>query len=134
MQKFLLPVRALKLSRLKGGSIGSRRETCVNCGGLIAMLPCLHRGHIYTKTKVWVWRDQKCILLLGAKTPLTSVGRKTTPSQVSRYRPENRDLHKFGWTDRHGTVFAPRQFLNQKEATGMESPEMYFTSWCKNPS
>ena len=56
------------------------------------------------------------------------------PSQRSRNRPENENLLKLGLTYRHGTVFAPREYLYQKEATGMERPEMYSPSWCKNPS
>ena len=43
-------------------------------------------------------------------------------------------MRKLGWTYRYGTVFAPRQYLHQKEATGMESPEMYIPSRCKKPS
>ena len=48
--------------------------------------------------------------------------------------PENGNLRILGWTCHHGAVFAPRQYLYQKEATGMESPEMYSTSRCKNPT
>ena len=62
-------------------------QTCVNWGGPIAILPCLHRGNIYIKTKIRVWRDQKCIRLVSAKTPLTCAGRQITPSQGSWYRP-----------------------------------------------
>ena len=32
------------------------------------MVPCLHQGNIYTKRKLRVWRDQKCIPLIGVKT------------------------------------------------------------------
>ena len=134
MQKPLLPVRAVKLSHLKRVRIGPRTETCVHWDGPIAMVPYVHQGNIYFKKKLRVWRGQKCILLLGAKTPLTCVGRETTPSQGSWYRPDNRNLHKLGWTYRHGTVFAPIQYLYPKKATGMERPEMYSPSWCKNPS
>ena len=31
------------------------------------MVPCLHQGNIYTKRKLRIWRDQKCIPLVGAK-------------------------------------------------------------------
>ena len=103
-------------------------------GGPIAMVPCLYQGNIYTKRTIRVWRDQKCIPLVGAKTPLTCAGRQTTPYQGSRYKAENRNLRKFGWTYRHGTVFVPRQYLYQKKATGMDRPEIYFPSWLKNPS
>ena len=166
-------------------------ESCVNWDGNIAMVPCLQQGNIYTKMKLWVWRDQKCITLVGAKTILTCAGRQNTPSQGRQYRAQNRKLnqlrrkyrhgclhqgnnytkrklrvwrdekcipivgaktiltsagrqsipfrgrqyraqrgklHKLGRTYRHGTVFAPRQYLYQKEATGIERPEMYSAS------
>ena len=131
MQKPLLPVRAVKLSRLKEGSIGSRAETCLNWGGPITMVPCLHQSNIYIKRKLRVWRDQKCIALVGAKNPLTCAGHQTTPSQGSLCRAENGNL---GWSYHHGTMFAPRQYLYQKEDKGMESPEMYFPSRCKKRS
>ena len=59
---------------------------------------------------------------------------QTTLSQCSRYRPKNGSLHKLGWTYCHGTMFAPRQYLFQKDDKGMERPEMYAPSRCKNPS
>ena len=96
------------------------------------MVPCLHQGNIYITRKLRVWRDQKYIQLVGAKTPLPSVGRQTTPSQGSLYRPENGNLRKFGCTYHHGTVFAPRQCLYQKEAMCMERPEIYSPILCKN--
>ena len=107
VQKLLLPVQVIKLLRIKGVGVGSRTVTCVNWGGPIAMVPCLHQGNIYIKRKLRLWRDQKCIALVDAQTPLTCAGRQTTPSQGSRYRPENRSLRKLGWTDRHCTVVAP---------------------------
>ena len=62
-----LPVRAVKIPRLDGGGIGPRTESCVICDGPIAMVPCLHQGNIYTKRKLRVRRDQKCIPLVGEK-------------------------------------------------------------------
>ena len=97
------------------------------------MVPSLHQGNTYIKRKPQVRRDQKCIPLLSAKTPLTCAGRQTTPSQGSRYRPENGNWRKKGWTYCHGTVCVPRQYLYQNEATGMEKPEMYFPTKCKTP-
>ena len=73
------------------------------------MVPCLHQGNIYIQRKLRVWREQKCISLVGAETPLTCAGRQTTPSHGERYRAENGDLRKLGWTYRHGTMFAPRK-------------------------
>ena len=75
MQKPYLPVRAFKIPRLEGYGIGPRMESCVIWDGPIAMVPSLHQGDIYTKRKLRVWRDQKCILLVGAKPylPVRSV-------------------------------------------------------------
>ena len=128
------PMRAVKLHCLKGVGIGPRTETCVKWGGHTAMVPSLHQGNVYIKRKLRVWRDQKCIPLVGAKIPRSCVGRQTTPPQVSRYRADNGNLRKLVWTYRHGTVFAPSQYLYQKEATGMERQEMYSLIGCKNPS
>ena len=132
MQKPYLPVRAVKIPRLEGGSIRPRAESCIKGGEPIAMVPCLHQGNIYTKRKLRVWRDQKCIPLVGAKTILTCAGRQITPSRGRQYSAQYGKLRKLGGTYRHGTVFAPRQYLYQKEATGMERPEMYSASRCKN--
>ena len=117
--------------RYKAGS-GNLRKLCVDLSPMWTHY--LHQGNIYIKRKLWVWRDQKCILLVGAKTSLTSADRQTTPSHESRYRDENRNLRKFWWTYRHGNFFAPRQYSHQKEATSIESPEMYFLIRCKKPS
>ena len=91
-------------------------------------------GYRETRNALRVWRDQKCIPLVGAQTPLTFSYRQTTPSQGGRHRAESGNLCKFRWTYRHITVFAPRQYLYQKEAKGMEKPEMYSPSGCKNPT
>ena len=130
MQKPQLPVRAVKLPLLKGGGIGPRTETCINWGGAIVMVPCLHQGNIYIKRKLRIRKDQKCIPQVGAKTPLTCANCQPTPSQRRRYRAVNGNLRKLGWTYRHGIVFAPIQYLTQKEATGIKRPEMYFPSPC----
>ena len=73
-KKALLPVRAVKLPRLKGVGIGIGTKTSVNWGGPIAMVPCLQQGNICIKRKLWVWRGQKCIFLVGAKSPFTVAG------------------------------------------------------------
>ena len=134
MQKPLLPVRAVTLSRLKGGGIGSRTETCLNWGGPIATVLYLHQGNIYIARKLRVWRDWKCIPIVGAKSPCTCASRQTTPFQKSQYRPESGNLRKLGWTYHQCNMFAPRQYLYQREAMGMERPEMYSSTWCKNPA
>ena len=89
----------------RGRRFGTRTESCLNWDGPIAMVPCLHHGNIYTKTKLRAWTDQKCIPLVDAITPLTCVGRKNTPSRGRRYRAQNGKLPKLGQTYRHGTVF-----------------------------
>ena len=92
----LSPVRAVKLSRVKGLVIRSRTETCANWGGPIAIVPCLHHRNIYITWKITVWRDQKCIPLVGVKISLTCAGRQATPSQGSRYIAEYAKLLKLG--------------------------------------
>ena len=125
-------MRAVKIPRIEGGSIGPRTESLVNWDGPMAMVPCLHQGNIYTKRKLRVWRDQKCIPLVGAITPLKCEGRQSTPSRGRQYRAQNGKFGKLGRTYGHGTVFAPRKYFHQKEATGMERPEMYSVSRCNN--
>ena len=61
----------------------------VNYDGPINRVPCLHQGNIYTKRKLRVWRDQKCIPLVGAITPLNGVGRQITPSRGRQYSDKN---------------------------------------------
>ena len=123
---------AIKILGLKGGSIRPRTESWVNWDGPMAMVPCLHQGNIYTKRKLQVWRNQKCIPLVSAITPLTCAGRKSTPYRGRQYRAQNRKLGKLGRTYGHGTVSAPRKYLYQNEATGMKRPEMYSVSRCNN--
>ena len=103
-------------------------------GKTYAMVLCLHQRNIYIKRKLRIWRDRKCIFLVGAKSPLTCARLQSTPSQWRRYGAEKGNLRIMGWTYRHGIVLAPRQYLYQKEATGMERPEMYFPSRCKKPT
>ena len=127
-------MRAVKIPHLEGGSIGPRSESCVNCDGPISMVSCSHQGNIHSKQKLREWRDQKCIPLVGAITPLTSAGRKNTPSRWRQYRTQNGKFGKLGRTYGHGTVLAPRKYSYQKEATGMERPEMYSASRCNYPT
>ena len=125
-------MRAVIILRLDGGSIGPRAESLVNWDRPMAMVPCFHQGNIDTKRKLRVWIDQKCIPLVGAITTLTSVGRHNTSSRGRKYRAQNGKLGKLGRTYGHGTVFAPRKYLYQKEATRMERPEIYSVSRCNN--
>ena len=97
-----------------------------------AIVPCLHQSNVYIKRKLQVWRFQKCIPLLGAKTALTCAVRQTTPSHVSQYRAENGNLRTSGSTFRHGSVFAPKKHSYQKEATGIECPIIHSSTRWKN--
>ena len=115
-------MRAVIVPRLEGDSIGPRIESLGNWDGPIAMVPCLHQGNIYNKRKLRVWRDQKFIPLVGAIATLTCAGRQSTPSG------------KLGRTNGQCTMFEPRKYLYQKEATGMERPQMYSVSRCNNPT
>ena len=73
---------------LEGGRIGPSTESCINCDGTISMVPCLHQGNIYIKRKLQVCRDQKCIPLMCAITPLNCEGRQNTPTRGRQYRTE----------------------------------------------
>ena len=90
------------------------------------MVPCFHQSNVYIKRKLRVWTVQKCICLVGAKASLTCAGLQMNTSHASQYRAENGNLLKSGSIICHGTVFPPKQCLYQKQATGMESPKMYF--------
>ena len=94
----------------------------------IAMVPRLHQSNGYIKWKLRAWRVQKCIALLGADTVLMTAWPQSTPFHGGWYRAPNGNMRKFGPTNPHGTAFAPKQWLYQKEATGMESPKMYCPS------
>ena len=115
-------MRAVIIPRLEGGSIGPRRESLVNWNVPVAMVLCLHQGNIYIKRKLRVWRDQKYIPLVGAITPFNCAGRHNTPSRGRQYKAQYGKVGKLGRTYGHGTVFAPRKDLYQKEVTGMERP------------
>ena len=80
-----------------------RTESCLNWDRPIAMVPWLHQGNIYSKRKLRAWRNQKCIPLVGAITPLTCPGPQNTPSRGRLYRAQNGKLPKVGRTYRHGT-------------------------------
>ena len=71
----------------RGRRFVPRTESCLNCDRPISFVPCLPQGNIYIKRKLRAWRDQKCIPLIGAITPLTCAGRQNTPSRGSRFWP-----------------------------------------------
>ena len=111
-------MRAVIIPRLEGGSTGPRTESFVNWDGPMAMVPCLDQGNIYTKRKLRVWRDQKCIPLVGAITPLNCAGRHNTPSRGRQYRAQNGKFGKLGRTYGHGTVFALTKIFMPKGSYG----------------
>ena len=113
------------------GSIGSREEICETLGLPNPMVPCLHQCNGYIKRKLREWRVQKCIALVGEDTVLTIAGPQTTPCHGGQYRVQRGNLRNFGPSKPHGTAFAPMQWLYQKEATGMESSNMYCPSRCR---
>ena len=79
MQIPYLPVRGRKLLRFIGGSIVPKIEICEIFGLPIPMDTHLHQSNGYIKRKLWAWRLQNCIALVGANTALTSAGPQTTP-------------------------------------------------------
>ena len=96
-------------------------EICKTLGLQIPMVPRLHQSNGYIKRKLHVWRAEKCNALVGTETVLISAGPQTTPFHGEQYWAENGNIRKFGPTNPHGTAFAPKEWLDQKEAMGMES-------------
>ena len=127
-------VRACKIPCLIGGGIGPRTETCVNWGGPIAMVPCLHQDNLYIQRKLRVWREQKCFPIVGGKNPCTSAGRQTTLSHGVGIRQRREICVNLGGLNAMGSMFVTRQYLYPKEATGKERTEMYSTSRWRNPT
>ena len=123
-------MRVRKLPRLIQGSIWPKTEIWGNSGQPFAMVQCLHQSNVCIKRKLGLWRAQKCISLVGAKSAPTFVGQQTNPSHVRLYMPESGNLGKSGASFRYGAVFAAKQCLHQKEAREMERPKMYFFSGC----
>ena len=116
-----LPLRGSKLPRFMGGSIGPRMEICETLSLPIPMVPHLHQSNGYIKRKLRAWKIQKRIALVGADTELITVWLQSTPFHGGWYRAPNANMRNFGPTNPHGTAFAPKQWLYQKEATAMES-------------
>ena len=116
-----LPLSGSKVPRFIGGSIGPRMEICETLALPIPMVPCLHQSIGFIKRKLRAWRVQKCIALVGSDTVLTTAQKQSTPFHVGKYRAQNGNMRNFGPTNQHGTACAPKQWLYQKEATGMES-------------
>ena len=106
-------------------------EICEISGLSIPMVPRLHPSNGYMKRNLRAWRVQKCIALVGADTVLTSAGPETTTFHWGQYMAQNGNMRNFGPTNPHGTAFAPKQWLYQKEGTCMQSLKMYCPSRCR---
>ena len=134
MEKPHLPVQVCKLPCLMGGSKGPKMEICKISGLPIGTVLRSHKRNVYIKSKLRVWRTQKCIPLVLGTTPPTCTGLQTIPFHGWLYRAENGNMRNFGPTNPHGTAFSPKQCLYQKEVMCMESPKMYCPSPWKNPT
>ena len=132
MQKQYLPMRGRKLLRFMGGSIGPRMEIFETSGIPIPVVPRLHQSNGYIRKQLRVWIAQKCIVLDGAETVLTTYLPQTTPFQWGQYSAGNGNMRDFDPLNPHSTEFALKQLLYQKEATGMESSKIYYRSRCRN--
>ena len=105
-------------------------EICETLALPTPMIPHFHQRNGYIKSKLWAWRVQKCIALVGADTVLTTAWPQTAQFHGA-CRAQNGNMRNFGPTNPHGTAFAPKQWLYQNEATGMESSKMYCPSRCR---
>ena len=126
-----LPVRGRKVLRFMGSSIGPRIEKCENTGLQLSIVPRLHQSNGYIKWRLRAWRVQKCNASDSGDAALTSAGSQTTPFHGGQYKAQNGNIRNFGPTNTHGTAFARKQWLYQKEATGIESIKMYCPSRCR---
>ena len=124
-------LRGRKVPHLMRNSIGPGMEICGTSGLPILMVPRLNQSNGTIKRKIRAWRVQKCISLVGAVTVLTSAGPQSIPFHVGLYKAQNGNMRNFGPTNTHGTAFAPKQWLYQKEATGMDSSKMHNPSRCR---
>ena len=126
-----LPLRGRKVPHIIRGSIGPRMEICESSALPITMVSRLHQSNDYIKRKLRAWRFQKCIVLVGADTVLNTAWKQSTPFHGAQYRAQNGNMRNFGSTNPHGTAFAPKKWLYEKQATGMESSKLYRHSRCR---
>ena len=107
-------------------------EICEPSGLLIPMVPRLHQSNGYIKRKLWVWRAQKSIALVGTETLLTSAGPQTTPFHGGQYRVRNGNMRNIGSTYRHVATFPQEEYFIWKGSYGYGEPKMYRSSPWKN--
>ena len=126
-----LLVRGKKLPRFMGGSIGPRMEICETSALPIPMVRRLHQSNGYIKRKLRAWRVQKSISRVSGDIGPITAWPQSTPFHWWQYRAQNGNMRNFSPTNPNGTAFAPKQWLYQKEATGIQSSKMYCHSRCR---
>ena len=133
VQKSYFPVRDRKLPRFMGGQyMAANSNNYATFRGLpIPMVTRFHQRNGNIKRKLRVWIAKKFNAVVCAESVLTSAGPKTTPFHVGQDRAQNGNMRNFGPINPHGTAFAPKQWLYQKEGTCMESSKMYCPSRCR---
>ena len=85
----------------------------------------------YDNVHTEIDRVQKKFPLVSAKPILSCMGPQTTQFYAGQHSADNGNLRKFGSTHPHGTAFAPKQCLNQKEARARDG-QQYRVSSSKN--
>ena len=128
MQIPYLPLRGSKVPRFMGGSIGPRIGNMRNFGPTNPHGTAFEQSNGYIKRKLPAWRVQKFIALVGADIVLTTAWKQSTPFHGGYDRAQNGNMRNFAPSNPHCMAFTPKQWLYQKEATGMESPKMYSPS------
>ena len=99
-------------------------EICEISALPIPMVPRLHQSNGFMKRKLRAWRVQKCIVLIGADTVLITACPKV-PRFLGGSIGHRMEICETSAFPIHGTAFAPKQWIYQKEATGMQSSKMY---------
>ena len=118
------PLRGFKLPAFMCRHIRPTMQIFETSGLPIAMIPCLHQNNLYIKRKLSGCRAHKYHSWVGARRVQTSTGLQIIRIHVSPYRANNANLGNFGASYRHGTMFAPKQSLYQKEALGVQSQKI----------
>ena len=124
VHKAHLAVRTFKVPNSMQRGIGPSVAICENSGLRFAMVPSFHQSNIYIKRKLRKWSAHKCNPYFRGKSPPRSADLQNTRFNAARYQAVGLNLRKFGATVRHCTVFAPKKYSYQKEATGLESSKM----------
>ena len=134
VQKTHLPVRGRKIARYMGGGMGSRMEKCkISCTPIPWYRVCTKA--MVTSKGSYVYGELKNVLPSSVqKTHLPVRGRK-----IARYMGGGmgwwlKKMQNFVHPNHHGTVFALKQWLHQREATCMESSKMYCPRRCRKPT